>query len=488
MSEYRRFALHQISRIGLQWLPFADAASPDVPLARLLRLSLFQISVGMALALILGTLNRVMIVELRVPATLVALMLALPMVFAPLRALIGHRSDTHASALGWRRVPYIWKGAMLQWGGFAIMPFALLVLSGYGESHDMHPSIGMAAAGLAFLLVGAGLHMVQTVGLALATDLVPEEDQPKVVGLMYVMLLAGMIGAATAYGALLADYSPGRLIQVIQGTALLSLILNVCALWKQEARDSRRAARAPRGKPQTAPIFKGFSQSGFMDSWRSYASRAGALRLLVVVGLGTAAFGMADVVLEPYGGNALGMDVGATSQLTAFIALGGLAGFLLASHWLKRNAEPMRMASFGALAGIPAFAGIIASSQPGLSFLFVPSILLAGFGGGLFSHGTLTATMRNAPKEQIGLSLGAWGSVQATLAGVAIMIAGVTRDAISVAGGPGIAPSSPYLPVFALEIALLAAALIVAWPAVERRNKFSAAVAAPLDETQSSHR
>ena len=89
-----------------RFLPFADAATPELPLGRLLRLSLFQVSVGMAVVLLIGTLNRVMIVELGVPAWLVAVMVALPLVFAPFRALVGFRSDTHRSVLGWRRVPY----------------------------------------------------------------------------------------------------------------------------------------------------------------------------------------------------------------------------------------------------------------------------------------------------------------------------------------------------------------------------------------------
>ena len=189
MFDYRSFALGRVASIAPKYLPFADVATEEVPLSRLLRLSLFQVTVGMALVLLVGTLNRVMIVELAVPASLVAIMLSLPLVFAPFRTLIGHKSDTHVSALGWRRVPFIWKGTMYQFGGFAVMPFALLVLSGYGESVDAPRWIGQASAGLAFLMVGAGVHIVQTVGLALATDLVREEDHPKVVGLMYVMLL-----------------------------------------------------------------------------------------------------------------------------------------------------------------------------------------------------------------------------------------------------------------------------------------------------------
>ena len=110
------------------WMPFADATSEGLPLPQLLRLSLFQVSVGMATVLLLGTLNRVMIVELGVPAIVVALMIAIPVLVAPFRALLGHRSDTHRSAIGWKRIPYLWFGSLWQMGGLAVMPFALIVL------------------------------------------------------------------------------------------------------------------------------------------------------------------------------------------------------------------------------------------------------------------------------------------------------------------------------------------------------------------------
>jgi BCD family chlorophyll transporter-like MFS transporter len=79
----------------------------------------------MATVMLIGTLNRVMIVEMGVAASLVALMVALPLVFAPFRALVGFKSDRHRSFLGWKRVPYIWLGSWLQFGGLAIMPFSL---------------------------------------------------------------------------------------------------------------------------------------------------------------------------------------------------------------------------------------------------------------------------------------------------------------------------------------------------------------------------
>ena len=90
------------------WLPFADAASEGLPMRQLLRLGLFQVSVGMATVLLLGTLNRVMIVELSVPAAIVAFMIALPVLSAPFRAMMGHRSDNYRSHIGWKRIPYLW--------------------------------------------------------------------------------------------------------------------------------------------------------------------------------------------------------------------------------------------------------------------------------------------------------------------------------------------------------------------------------------------
>lgn len=404
----------------------------------------------MALVLLVGTLNRVMIVELGVPASLVAIMIALPVLYAPMRALIGHRSDNHRSALGWRRVPFIWMGTLIQFGGLAIMPFALLVLSGQGNASAWPSWIGPAGAGLAFLLVGAGLHTTQTAGLALATDLAPVESQPKVVGLMYVMLLAGTVVAAVIFGAMLADFSPGRLVQVIQASAVATLVLNTVALWKQETR--RPAHTLPR--QQAAP-------PSFGQAWARFSQGPQARQRLVAIALGTMAFAMQDVLLEPYGGRLLQMSVGATTGLTASLALGGLMGFTWASYVLGRGADPYRMAMAGAALGVPAFGLVIAAAVVQSVPLFVLGVGLVGLGGGLFSHGTLTATMNSAPKDQTGLALGAWGAVQATAAGFAVALGGVLSDAVgrlALQGSLGASlavPGTGFVFVYALEMALL---------------------------------
>ena len=445
--------------LGPRFLPFADAASPDLPLSRLLRLSLFQVSVGMALVLLIGTLNRVMIVELGVSASLVAVMVSLPLVFAPFRALIGFKSDTHRSELGWRRVPYIWMGTLVQFGGLAIMPFALLVLSGAGAAAEAPAWIGQVAAAFAFLLVGAGIHITQTVGLALATDLSDPESQPKVVGLMYVMLLVGMILSAILFGVVLRDFSPGRLIQVIQCSAVITLILNSTALWKQEARDrSRRLI---------------INQPSFKESWNTFCQGDHSIRRLLAIGLGTMAFAMEDVLLEPYGGEILQLSVSATTVLTATLALGGLFGFSLASNVLSRGFNPFLMAKRGALVGIPAFIAVIAAAPIQSPLLFSAGVFLIGFGGGLFSHGTLTATMNLAPPNQRGLALGAWGAVQATGAGLAVALGGIIRDLINALAvrrmlGESLAgPATGYISVYLIEIILLVVTVLAMLPLIK---------------------
>ena len=445
--------------LGPRFLPFADAATKDLPLSRLLRLSLFQVSVGMAIVLLTGTLNRVMIVELGVPAWVVGLMVSLPIVFAPFRALIGFKSDTHRSVLGWRRVPYIWFGTMMQFGGFAILPFALLVLTGNGHGSAIWGQIGAA---LAFLLVGAGIHTTQTAGLALANDLASPETRPRVVALLYVMLLLGMVASALVFGTLLHDFSAVELIQIIQAVAVITVVLNAIAMWKQEARNPQLTdPKAPR--------------TTFAEAWKNFSKAGRAQRLLVAVGLGTAGFSMQDILLEPFGGQVFGMSVGQTTWLTATLAAGTLAGFAFAARQLSRGGDPYRIASLGILAGIAAFAAIIFAPLLEAPSLFQTGAFFIGLGGGLFSVGMLTAAMDLASSgsgAMSGFALGAWGGVQATAAGLAIGVSGVLRDLVSglaekgALGAAFSGPAASYVVVYQIEIVLLFATLAVIGPMV----------------------
>lgn len=447
-----------VAKLGARWMPFADAASEDLPLGQLWRLALFQVSVGMAQVLLLGTLNRVMIVELSVPAMVVALMISIPVLVAPFRALLGHRSDTYRSALGWKRIPYLWFGSLWQMGGLAVMPFALIVLS--GDQFKGPAWAGEALAAIAFLMAGLGMHMVQTAGLALAADRATEETRPRVVAMLYILYLCGMGISALIVGFLLRHYDPIWLVQVVQGCGAATLILNIIAFWKQER--VKPMSKAEREAPRPA----------FGAAWRELMQQDGARRLLVVVFLGTLAFNMQDVLLEPYGGQVLGLSVGATTVLTALWALGALAGFLWATRRLSKGADPYRQSATGLLIGIAAFSAVIFASPLTSWPLFYAGAFAIGLGNGVFGLSTLNAAMaRTHSGLGAGLILGAWGSAQATAAGLAILMGGTIRDLVGHlvdAGlfGPLHDISLGYTVVYHIEIALLFITLAALGPLV----------------------
>jgi BCD family chlorophyll transporter-like MFS transporter len=318
---------------------------------------------------------------------------------------------------------------------------------------------------LAFLLTGVGMHMTQTAGLALAADRATDETRPKVVALLYVMFLVGMAISAVIIGTLLRDYSALRLVQVIQGTAVVTLILNMIALWKQEkvAPMTKAQREAPR------PFFR--------DAWDDLVKGGDAGRLLAVVFLGTMAFNMQDVLLEPYGGEILGLSVSATTLLTAAWAGGALVAFGLAARWLAKGVDPFRMCARGVLVGLAAFCFVIFSAPMNSPTLFYVGATLIGFGGGLFGVATLTAamTMPTIGTAGRGLALGAWGAAQATGAGLSIFIGGTLRDLVNHAAGNGMlgealaTPTTGYSVVYHTEIGLLFITLIVLGPLVRVR-------------------
>jgi BCD family chlorophyll transporter-like MFS transporter len=138
---------------------------------------------------------------------------------------------------------------------------------------------------------------------------------------------------------------------------------------------------------------------------------------------------------------------------------------------LSRGFDPLRMAAYGAMVGIPAFMMVIMAAPLGSSaLLFGSGTALIGFGAGLFGHGTLTATMQMAPPSQTGLALGAWGAVQASAAGVAVALGGIIRDVVAAtleghrAGALGIG----YQSVYSLEILLLCITLVALMPLLRR--------------------
>ena len=452
-----------IFKISKNILPFSDAGSANFSLFQLLRLSLFQISVGMATVMLAGTLNRVMIVELLVPASLVAIMIAIPVLIAPLRTFYGHKSDTYKSFIGWKRIPYMWFGSLFQFGGLAIMPFAIIILSG---DQTVGPSwAGEVLVAIAFLFTGIGMHITQTVGLALAADRATKENRPRVVALLYFMFLFGMGISAVVIGILLADFSKLRLIQVVQGSAVLTLFLNLVAVWRQEQIIINNQ--------------KNDKSEKFFLSWKKFISDRKTNSLIWVVFWGTLAFSMQDVLLEPYGGQILGLSVSETTNLTGVWALGALLGLALAANNSKKTVSSVSNAMTALLIGIVGFSAIIFSSPMQFPFLYFLGTLFIGFGTGLFSVSLLIIAMALSSKTNLGSGfiLGSWGAAQAIGAGLGIAVGGILRDVVNKIALSGYLGSTfennsiGYIFVYHLEILFIFITLIALGMLSQEINK-----------------
>jgi BCD family chlorophyll transporter-like MFS transporter len=231
------------------------------------------------------------------------------------------------------------------------------------------------------------------------------------------------------------------------------------ALWKQEPRDPARTAKVER-------------EPKFSAAWREIGREPHAMRRLVALALGTVAFGMQDILLEPYGGEVLKLSVAGTTLLTAVFALSGVAGFVTGAAAMNRRHDTYRIASMGALCGLVGMTAVLFAAPLHSTVLFVVGVAAVGFGGGLFAHTTLTAAMALAPAGRVGLALGLWGAVQATAAGVATVLGGLLRDGVdwlAAAGHLGstlVSPATGYGVVYNLEIVLLFATLAALGPLV----------------------
>jgi BCD family chlorophyll transporter-like MFS transporter len=212
----------------------------------------------------------------------------------------------------------------------------------------------------------------------------------------------------------------------------------------------------------------------FIESWKTLSTSSGAHRLLIAVALGTLGFSMQEILLEPYGAEVLGMTVSQTTRLTAMFGVGMLLAMALSARYLGNAGEPIRLAAYGSVVGVFAFAAVIIAGAVDSLGLFAAGTFLIGVGNGLFAVGTLTAAMLLASNATAGIVIGTWGAVQATAAGIAVFMGGALRDITEALINRGsfatdlFGSATPYGAVYHLEIIILFASLIALGPLVRR--------------------
>ena len=360
----------------------------------ILRLGLVQMALGAVVVLTTSTLNRVMVVELALPALLPGVLLALHYLVQVSRPRMGHGSDQTR-----RRTPWILGGmGVLALGGFA----AALATAWMATA----PVAGMLLAACAFVLIGLGVAAAGTSLLALLASRVPQQLRATAATTVWTMMIAGFVVTAGAAGAFLDPYTPQRLVAVAGVVALLALVLTVAALWGLEGPASAPAAR-------TEDAAGGGFRLALQEVWREAEAR----RFTVFVFVAMLAFSAQDLILEPFAGAVFGYSPGASTQLAGVQHAGTLLGMLVAALAGRRGFGTLRSWVLGGcVASAVALLGLAAGGVAGAGWPLKANVFLLGFATGTFSIAAIGSMMRLAGQGRAGtegLRMGLWGAAQA---------------------------------------------------------------------------
>jgi BCD family chlorophyll transporter-like MFS transporter len=400
-----------------------------------IRLGLIHMAVAVSLVPITGVLNRIMIHELGLLATLVAGLIVLPNLLSPLQPFLGQYSDHHP-LFGYRRTPYIAAGLLCCVGGAFLTPIAALAM-------DANFWPGLAFAVVAFLIWGLGYNLAVVSYLALASDLSDEGQRSRTIAVMWFMMITAVIITAIVTGRALEHYTPELLVQVFGVAALVALAIGLVGLVGLEPRGAQ-ASTGTRHKASeaVAAVMRNPQARAFFVY----------LTLLLAAILGQ------DVLLEPYGAQAFGMSVRETTQLTAIWGGATLVALLFQGLVLSRFISKRTGATIGAAVGALGFLLIAMSGLVGQQALFVPGIAVLGFGTGIATTTNLALMLDMTTSQNVGLFIGAWGVADAAARGLGNLMAGAVRDIAGAALG---SLAGGYIIVFLLEGLMLCVALVL---------------------------
>ena len=410
------------------------------------RLGLVQACLGSIVVLTTSTLNRVMVVELALPALLPGLLVALHYAVQLTRPRMGHGSD-----VGGRRTPWIVGGiATLGVGGVLAALATVWMASARG------PGIALAVA--AFVLIGLGVSASGTSILVLLAKRVPAERRAAAATIVWLMMILGFAVTAGVAGQLLDPYSPARLLAVVGGVAVAALGVTLLALRGVEG-DGRALPKVAAEPAAAKPSFR----EALAQVWDEPEAR----RFTVFVFLSMLAYSAQDLILEPFAGTVFGYTPGESTSLAGVQHGGVLAGMLLAAfaggRFGGREFGSLRSWTVGGcIASALALFGLVAAGLLGPVWPFKATVFVLGVANGAFSIAAIGSMMRLAGEGRArreGVRMGLWGAAQAIAFGLGGLAGAAASDlARELIESPGAA----YASVFFVEALLFLAAAVLA--------------------------
>jgi MFS transporter, BCD family, chlorophyll transporter len=417
---------------------------PGQPLSwfGIVQLGLVQTALGAIVVLTTSTLNRIMVVELALPAILPGLLVGLHHAMQVFRPRLGYGSD-----LGGHRTPWILGGmAVLAAGGIlAAVATALMATQVLA---------GIALAVLAFIMIGIGVGAAGTSLLVLLAMRTDPSRKSAAASIAWIMMISGFIVTTIAAGHALDPYSGARLIVVSTVVSAIAMALTTIGVWNIEG-DIRPEVESVTSRAGS------FAQD-LMDVWAEPKAR----RFAIFIFISMLAYSGQDLILEPFAGTVFGMTPGATTKLSGVQHTGALIGMILVPvinvllpSW-RTQTTPWIIG--GCVASALALFGLVLAAIVGPAWPLRLSVLSLGVTNGVYAIAAIAAMMNlvNAGhRDREGTRMGLWGASQAISFGIGGFLGTLVSDG---ARHVLFSPSLSYAVVFAAEAALFVFAAYLA--------------------------
>jgi BCD family chlorophyll transporter-like MFS transporter len=422
------------------------STTPPLSWIGILRLGLVQTSLGAIVVLTTSTMNRVMVVELALPAVLPGFLVALHYAVQMLRPRWGHGSD-----VGGRRTPWILGGMAV----LALGAFGASVATAWMSSNTV---AGVALAIVSFVAIGIGVGAAGTTLLALLAKRVTPERRPAAASVVWMMMIAGFVITAGGAGHFLDPFTPARLVAVTAVVCAVAFSITLVALWNVEG-----------AAPVQPPVDEGERRTGkdFMLALREVWAEPEARAFTIFVFVSMLAYSAQDLILEPFAGLVFGMTPGETTKLSGVQHGGVLAGMILVA--LAGNAVGGRQKGLlrgwvvgGCIASSAALFALALSAFSGMGWPLATNVFLLGFANGAFAVAAIGSMMGLAGEGRSGregMRMGLWGAAQAIAFGLGGFIG---AGAVDLCRALFDAVPAAYATVFAAEAALFLVAAVLA--------------------------
>jgi len=410
---------------------------------QIVRLGLVQSALGAIVVMTTSTLNRIMVVELALPAALPGALVALHYDMQVLRPRLGHGSD-----VGRRTTPWIFGGmSLLAFGGFGSAVATAWM--------STNLPAGIALAVLSFLILGIGVGACGTMLLVLLAKRVAEEQRAAAAIIVWVMMIAGFILTTTIAGHLLDPYSPGRLIAVAGSVSAIAMAITALSVRRIE------------GPLVDVPATVTTTPSTFFLALTEVWNEPRARRFAIFISVSMLAYSAPELILEPFAGSVFGFTPGESTALAGVQHGGTLAGMILigiraGSIGCRRSVSMQTWTMGGCVASAAALVGLMAASLSAPTWPLRATVFALGLGNGVFAIAAIGSMMSLAgagQESREGVRIGLWGAAQAIAFGLGGFVGTLALDMARFVIG---SITSAYAMIFAGEASLFLVSAVLA--------------------------